>query len=210
MPDEVLHKAKQKPEISQEEFKEMERLAHVHPQLSVNELKSWILTQYLLEELTTDQLERMEKCMESLLQGALTIAEFKELLERPYNKGGVGLYYVTAKRYSEKIEQVIQFVSSFKSTNFKTNHEKRREMVHLLRRFLLNDYASDLSYSQIVRLERAIVARLNQEVSPSEFVWLLEQPVMSGGVHLRSTSAIHLGEKLEIILSAMQQEYASS
>jgi hypothetical protein len=155
--------------------------------------------------MTTNQLERLEKLMEALLSGAVTRGEFKELLERSFSKGGVGLYYITANKYSKKVYDVIELIQGFKAVQFKTNHEKRRELVHLLRQFILNEYTSDLSYSQIVRLERAIVARLNQEVTPDEFVWLLSRPILDGGPHLRSTSAIHIGEKLEIILAALQQ-----
>ncbi|MFA6105984.1 MAG: ABC transporter ATP-binding protein [Patescibacteria group bacterium] len=205
LPDEVLKKATVKPDISVEEFKEMERLAHVRPSLSIDELKSWILTQYLLEEMSTPQMERLEKDMEALLNGALTMDEFKKNLEKPFSNGGVGLYYVTAKKYSEKIAAVVNIIQGFKGLEFKSPHDKKKELVYLLREFILNEFTSDLSYSQIVRLERAIVARLNQEVTSDEFVWLIGRPIADGGAHLRSTSAVHIGQKLEIILAALQQ-----
>jgi putative ABC transport system ATP-binding protein len=205
MPQDVLQKSSVKPEISKDELEQMEKMAHVHPSLSIDELKSWILTQYLFDEMTTNQLDRLEQSMEALLSGALSKDEFKKYLEKPYAQGGVGLYYITANKYARKVNDVIDIVQGFKSVQFKTNHEKRKELVHLLRQFILNEYTSDLSYSQVVRLERAIVARLNQEVTPDEFVWLLSRPITDGGAHLRSTSAIHIGEKLEIILAALQQ-----
>jgi putative ABC transport system ATP-binding protein len=172
MPEDVLKKDSVKPDISQDEFKEMERLAHVHPSLSIDELKSWILTQYLLEEMTTPQMERLEKDMEALLAGAVTMEEFKQNLEKPFSTGGVGLYYVTAKKYSEKIAAVVNIIQGFKGLEFKSPHDKKKELVYLLRTFILNEFTSDLSYSQIVRMERAIVARLNHEVTPDEFVWV--------------------------------------
>ena len=205
MPSEVLQKTSQKTEISKEEFKEMERLAHVHPSLSIDELKSWILTQYLLDEMSIQQFERLEKGMESFLSGALSQAEFRDHLETPFSKGGVGLYYITARKYCEKIADVVNLIKDFKGTNFKSNHDRKKELVQLLRQFVLNDYTADLPYSQIVRLERAIVARLNQEVTPDEFVWLLGRSIADGGVHLRTNTAMRMGEKLEIILAALQQ-----
>ena len=205
MPQEVLTQDSVKPEVSKSELEQMERMAHVHPSLSVNELKSWILTQYLYEEMTTSQLERLEQFMESLLVGAVTRDEFKKLLEKPFAKGGVGLYYITASKYSKKVDDVIEIVQKFKAAQFKTNHEQRRELVHLLRHFVLSEYTSDLAYSQVVRLERAIIARMNEEVTPDEFVWLLSRPISDGGAHLRTNSAIHIGEKLEIILAALHQ-----
>lgn len=207
MPDEVLKKAEiqQQPEMTEEEHKDLERLAHVRPALSVTELKSWVLTEYLLEELSIDQQERLEKNMEGLLGGLITMEEFRRLLETPYAKGGVGLYSLTAKKYAEKIEKIIAFVSEFKSMEFNSNHKKKQQVIHLTRRFLLDEYRSSLTYSQNVRLERLIVSRLNKEVTEKEFVWLLSQPIEKGGVHLHANTAIRLGERFEIILAAMQK-----
>ncbi len=215
-PKDVLVKASDKEEqmAAKETFKDLEKLAHIHPNLSVDELKAWILTEYLLDEMNVEQMERLEKHMEALLGGALTPAEFKVSLETPFSKGGVGLYYLTARKYAARIEEVIELVKTFKTIAFKNNHESRKELVHLLRHFILSEFTADLSYSQIVRLERAINARMNREVTPDEFAELLTRSVMNGGAHLRFSSAVHISQKLEIILAALQQSkpmaYASS
>ncbi len=214
MPKDVLVKVSEKEAaaVSKETFKDMERLAHIHPSLSVDELKAWILTQYLLDEMNVEQMDRLEKNMEALLGGALTLPEFKISLETPFSKGGVGLYYLTAKRYADRIEEVIELVKTFKTIAFKNSHESRKELTHLLRHFVLSEYTSDFSYSQIVRLEKAINSRMNKEITADEFTELLTRSVMDGGAHLRFATAVHIGQKLEIILAALQQHitYASS
>lgn len=207
MPDEVLRKTEVKEIVSDATIKNMERLARVRSSLTVPELKAWILTQYLHEELTTDQTERLEKNMEALLSGAMTFAEFERFLEMPFSKGGVGLYTVTAKRYSNKIQQVVILIGEFKKLTEGGNHEKRRQLIHLLRKFVLSEYQGDLSYSQVARLEKAIVSRVNLEVTSGEFASLLTRSIEEGGPHLRVKTANNIAQNLEIILSAVQKEY---
>ncbi len=210
MPKDVLLKASEKEAaaVAKETFKDLERLAHIHPTLSVDELKAWILTQYLLDEMNVEQMERLEKSMEALLGGALTLPEFKTSLETPFSKGGVGLYYLTAEKYANRIGEVIELVKTFKTIVFKNSHESRRELIHLIRHFVLGEFTSDLTYSQIVRLERAINSRMNKEITADEFAELLTRSVVDGGSHLRFSTAVHIGQKLEIILVALQQTSA--
>lgn len=206
MPDEVLRAPVKKEVISEGSFKQMERLARVHSSLSVPELKAWILTQYLHEEMTVYQMERLEKSMEGLLNGELSMNEFELLLDKPYAQGGVGLYSFTAKKYGKKIREVIQIIGEFKTLAYNSNHERRRDLVHLLRKFILSEYEGDMSYSQVSRLEKAISARVNQEVTSGEFAFLLTRPVNEGGPHLKVSTANNLSENLEIILAAVQTD----
>ena len=183
---------------------ELERLAHIHKSLSVPELKAWLLTQYLVEEMTTEQVERLEKNMETLLGGTLTLGDFYAVLHLPFTQGGVGLYRATANKYCLKMKEILDTVADFKIAS-KGNHKKRLELVHLLRRFVLSEYHSDLTHSQISRLEKAIIARVNLEVTSHEFMELLRRPIIEGGAHLRESTARHLAEKLDIILAEIQK-----
>lgn len=184
--------------------KELEHLAGVHKSFTVPELKAWVLTHYLSNEMTVGQSERVEKAMESLLAGVIDREAFHSTLHLPFAQGGVGLYYATATKYAQRTEAILDAIAAFKNS-IHGNHKHRLELVHLLRRFILSEYHGDLTHSQITRLEQAIVARVNGEVTSNEFVELLHRSIPDGGAHLRRALAYHLAENLDIILAEVQK-----
>lgn len=203
-----INKPKTEAEQKQEEpvdstpFGELEKMARSHHMMTVPQLKAWSITNYLTDEFTVNQLERLEKYMEDLLAGKLSEHQFFEQLNTPYSKGGVGLYRGTAVRFTRKISQILKEVGIFLKDAKSAEHSKKREMVtEMLRKFLLDEYHGSLGKDQMLRLEEAINSRLSDTINTPQFSALLDKPFSEGGVGLNAITAERLTERLEIILA---------
>lgn len=192
-----------KPETEEVRIENLEKMARVHKNVTVNELKAWVLSQYLAEELTSTQMERFEKVLQGLLQGELSESEVFIQLVLPFAKGGVGLYHITAEKYMKKIVEVVHTVSKIKAMSANENHDKRRQIIHLLRRFILSEYEGNVEHKAQLRLDKCITERTTGEVNTPEFLVLLSKPYDQGGVGLHRRTAERLTEKLETILAEL-------
>ncbi|MBI2037476.1 MAG: ABC transporter ATP-binding protein [Candidatus Magasanikbacteria bacterium] len=181
---------------------ELEKMARAHNFMTVPQLKAWSVTNYLTDEFTVNQLERLEKCMEEILAGELSEHQFFERLNMPYSDGGVGLYRGTAIRFVRKISSVLKEVKEFlQHLKISKDPEKNAKLVDMLRKFLLEEYRGTLKEGQIELLEKGINDRLLGAMSAAQFSVLLDKPFAEGGVGLNSLTAEHLSERLEIILA---------
>lgn len=181
---------------------ELEKMARSHQFMTVPQLKAWSMTNYLTDEFTINQIERLEKFMEGMLAGQLSEHDFFEKLNLPYGEGGVGLYRGTAIRFTKKISAVLKEVGVFlKSASTIDHSEKSTHMIDMLRRFLLDEYHGSLNKDQIERLEKAIYDRLAKTINTPQFSDVLDRPFAQGGVGLNMATAQRLSERFEIILA---------
>ncbi|OGH91848.1 MAG: hypothetical protein A2534_05280 [Candidatus Magasanikbacteria bacterium RIFOXYD2_FULL_39_9] len=189
-------------------FGELEKMARAHHFMTVPQLKAWSITNYLTDEFTVNQIERLEKFMEEMLAGKLSEHAFFEKLNAPFSEGGVGLYQGTAIRFTQKISSILREVGAFLQNlkNIKDPQESLK-MVDILRKFLLEEYHGSLSQEQIQRLEKGIGERLAGSMNDLQFSELLDKSVSEGGIGLNTLTAEHLSERLEIILA---QAYESN
>lgn len=192
-----------KPEIEEVKVGDLEKLARVHKTVTVTELKALVIGQYLAEELTSPQMERFEYALQALLQGEMSEHELYNFIVLPYAKGGVGLYHIMAEKYTKRVMEVITAVAKIKEAAALDTHAKRREVIHLLRHFVLSEYEGNIEHNQQLRLDKLIVERTQGETNSQEFFELASRPFEQGGVGLNQHTAQHLAGKLEIILAQL-------
>ncbi len=181
---------------------ELERMAREHHFMTVPQLKAWSITNYLIEELTLNQVDRLEKFMEDMLVGKLSEHAFFEKISMPYADGGVGLYMRTAVRFMQKISAILKEVSEFlKRAKNTSDPQESQKMVEMLRKFLLDEYRNSLGKDQIERLEKGIQERVSGAINVLQFSQLLNKPFAQGGIGLSAITAEHLSERLSIILT---------
>ena len=181
---------------------ELNKMARAHQFMSVDQLKAWSFTNYLTDEFTVNQIERLEQYMEQMLAGKLSEHEFFEKLNLSYGAGGVGLYAGTAARFTKKIVTVLIEVGRFLQSAKKIDRsETTMHMIDMLRKFLLGEYHGSLNKSQIERLENGIFDRLANAITTPQFSSLLHRSYSEGGVGLGAISAERLSERLEVILA---------
>ncbi len=184
---------------------ELEKLARVHNFMTVPQLKAWSMTNYLTEEFTTNQIERLEAIMEKMLSGKISQQQLFYELNNPYGEGGVGMYKTTAINYARRISEILEEVKECMVCLKDKTEEGKHNLVQLLRKFLVSDYRGHLSEEQTTQLEKIIYNRVFGLSTVQEFNQFLDWPIADGGVGLNIATAEHLAEKLEIILAQMYE-----
>lgn len=174
---------------------DLEKIARVYPHLSTTQLKAWSLTNWLVEELTAEQLGRMEHAMEDLLGGKSSQHTFFKKLHTPFSEGGIGLYMSTAIKYSEKIENILRTAHNLKK-ELRTPHT-HKQALGTLRKFILDEHLGDLTREQVDRVMSIISTRSLATISAEDALTALKTPFDEGGVGLRTITAERISDKIE-------------
>lgn len=160
------------------------------------------LAQYLLTSLDRPVIRRLERAIKKRMLGEITEARFREILDRPFEKGGVGLYRQTAESFSQKIERVLSESEFLKE---EIPMEKPLAEIDLrvrnLRKFLLESWEGSLKKEEeLNRLDYFIRLRLEGKIDRKEFQRCLDLPSKEGGVGLNRRTAGNFARRLEITL----------
>lgn len=200
----VAHPGEAAPEPAQTPMQTLEKMAHVRTSLTVPQMKAWSLTNYLLDELTLSQTERLDHAMENLLNGKIGEYEFYEELDKPFHEGGVGLYRSTAYKYADRVSNILRQVRDCAEELDKNNPadiRQKRKVVQMIYQFLLSDYGRALNEEQLWRLREAIATRVYKNIPDKEFTRMLSGSPEDGGVGLKPLAAERLMEKVAVILT---------
>jgi putative ABC transport system ATP-binding protein len=183
---------------------ELENLARIYPTLSEAKLKAKALSNYLLNSVDDQVAQRIENSIEKRILGEINENDLRDIFDKPFEKGGVGLYKQTAQSFTNKVEKVL-------SETYYLSHQVSEQpaltetdiRAQSLRMYLLDDYEGDLSFKkeeEILRLEKFIRMRLAGEINRDKFRNFLDSSFTSGGVGLNSKTAKILSRKLEVAL----------
>ena len=151
---------------------------------------------YLLTSFDRPIIERLERAIKKRIEGKIDKEKLKEILDRPFEKGGVGLYKQTAESLAEKIERVLAEIEIEKE-----EERKEEDRVVRLRKFLLEDWQGSFHYpEQVKRLDLAIKERIEGKIDKNKFQKILDLSFKEGGVGLDKRTARKFTKKLEFIL----------
>jgi putative ABC transport system ATP-binding protein len=180
----------------------LERIARVHPGLALPELKACALSNWLVEEATPEQRKRIEASMARLLGGQISQHQFFEELDRPYAKGGAGLYSTTAASLARRVVHITREAGIY-AENLKkaTDGSRKHRLAKLLRLYVLEEHKGTLIDGKIERLETVIDERISGEIRHEGFIKQLSTRFSAGGVGFSPVAAQRLAERMEIIMS---------
>jgi putative ABC transport system ATP-binding protein len=204
----VVEEMKKKQEVKQDKSEQggfsssLEQLAMIYPQLPEIKLKSKALTNYLLNSLSVQEVVRLEKTIESYLQGNIKEEELTTFLHKPFEEGGVGLYRQTALNFSDKLKTIVSEANLFHKESADSSSQESDSIdtkVEELRKSLLDSYHGKLTEEHIERLERFIKERLLNVIDRKEFKKLLGAPLKDGGLGFSWRTTRNLAMKLEMV-----------
>jgi putative ABC transport system ATP-binding protein len=181
---------------------DLERLARVHPNMSVDELKACSLSNWLVDEATPEQRKRIEASMVRLIQGKISPHGFFEELDRPFAKGGAGLYAQTAVSLAKKVAHILREAHTYAEKEGKAKDEtKKKRLLRMLRSYVLEEHKGSLSAEKTERFTALLDGRIHGKLDHDAFLKGLSSKFSAGGVGFAEVSAQRLAERLEIILS---------
>lgn len=185
---------------------EIEKLARLYPYLSPLELRVKSIANYLLDELPIDQLSRVEKATQLIVEGKASKAEYQRILHAPMDEGGAGFHAAAAERMASRAEKLLleaQDVTRYRRLiGRRAGHSSdQKKLIRRLRDSVLDEYSGHPDKKHITRLEGAIADRISGAYSPEDFVERMGTPYAEEGVGFSSTSAKSLARHLEKLLA---------
>ena len=191
--------------------KEFELLSRSFPGFSEAQLhmliipfKAKALAEYLLTSTDVDQNQRLEEFVRNRILGKIEKYKFRMMLDRPMEKGGVGLDERTATNYSHKLEKIIEIAKliqrDLKDNAKRLGLDEQVLKFKLIARYLTISFIKNINNKQKERLENLIKMRLTNEIGKEIFDKALDAPFKEGGIGLDKRVVRKIVKDMEIIL----------
>lgn len=189
--------------VSPNVFKEL------YPELSPKEIMIKTLSNLLLRDFSPEEIKRFESLLTKRIDGVINADEFKNLLDLPFNKEGLGLWRQRANKVASLTEDLIKEEKKLSDiyNQLERNPEKPiGEEVHELRLWILKEYKRKTDEIQNTRLDGAITERLRGNMTPEDFRKILTLPKSQLGIGFSIRATQHISERLESALSLTTAE----
>lgn len=174
----------------------------VYPELTESRLKAKAIVNYLMSELDTTQIDRLERLVEDRILGKISKDDFHVSLDHPIEDGGAGLNYQSSKKVGDSIEALLAETDIIQK-NIEISDEKPAALddaVQEIRAQLSDALTSVLSEAQTARLTDLIKRHLIGTVDKAGFFKELDTSFSHGGVGLRKEIAEDMTRRMEILL----------
>lgn len=175
----------------------------LYPEVSQGELVARSLSHLFLRGYSTEEIKRFEFFLLQRMQRAIDADTFRELLDRPFKEGGVGLWRQKAKAVSGEVEKVIEERKDVNDLlrELEANPARPfRDEVQKIRVWLLEHYAGAVSDLQKMQLDEIIMERIRKVITPDHFQAILNLSKKKSGIGLSLRASKTIAEKMETIL----------
>lgn len=221
---EVVNKEKynkdkdRKDKLSESPTEEIKNLIRAYQRLSPEQInilimpyKSKIFAHHFVANRSLEETKIFEDILQKRLTGAISQEELFEVLNRPFNDGGVGYDKRTAQKIIQKINEVLKmaYLVSQERRQRKNNdgkHDKITddEKADIVIKYLMENYCTNhgfsLSEEEAARLKVVVRSHIAGEIRKTGFYKALDTPFKDGGVGLNSKTAEYMAEEMELIL----------
>lgn len=185
---------------------EMDQLSKLFPYENPTMLKVKSLINYLTQDFTYDQLERLEEFTRLVVERKVSQREFANLLKKDYGAGGVEVEPSLADYMSERIYRILKqsedtrrFRRRFVNNNFFT---KEDALIRRLAGHITDECRDDLTPIQRRRVRDIVYKRIAGLCSKHEFLKHLALPLDEGGVGIDRKQGKKMTRHMEKLLMA--------
>jgi putative ABC transport system ATP-binding protein len=170
-------------------------------------ISAHLIANSLLRGYSLDEIDRFESFVDQRFLNKIDKKEFKKLVSKPFNDGGVGLWKKKAERATEYLEKVIN--EKFDIAKISESIEKNPELsiydeIKGIRDWLVEGYTRNLTPLEASTLDQVISDRIRNYITKEKVVELLDLSNNKFGVGLSFRAAQIFAEKLELILDGAQ------
>jgi putative ABC transport system ATP-binding protein len=184
---------------------ELEQLARLFPYDSIESLRVKSLVNFVTQDYTFSQLERLEKAMEYFISGKVNKDAVIKTLVLPYDRGGVGITEKEARKMVHTADKMLSQANDIKRfrKQFDQDHVffDQHKLAERLRDHLLSAHRMKLSKKQDENLVEVIADRVVGVSGEQEFLERLSQSVSSGGLGLTFDEAEDITRYFEKIIA---------
>ncbi len=172
-------------------------------QVSPSEQLSASLSGLLLRGYSSEEVSRFEFYLTQRLNNRIGVFEFKNILDKPYREGGVGLWRQKANNISTYVEDIITQRKHIEDIYLELQHNPTNPLlsdVINMRNWLLKSYNGQVDELQALRLDELINERLRNIITTPHFQKALNLPKSHFGVGLSMHTSQALAEKIDLAL----------
>jgi putative ABC transport system ATP-binding protein len=184
---------------------EMETLAKVHPYLSPSELKVKSIINYLTQDLTLDQLSRLENYVKLMIDGKIFHDQFYNILIKDFNDGGLGLNSMPAEEMTEKLNRILYQAKDIRRYRRRLEQNNffatEKDLIKKLTEYLIAEYHFEMTPTAKRRLKELVYDRVSGLVKRDVFSQQMIKPLAEGGLGFEKTAAEKLTQYFEKILT---------
>lgn len=183
---------------------EVERLARIYPYDTPEDLRVKSVVNYLTQDVTFEQLERLEKLVKLVLTGRINEKDFYAALAQKYTDGGVGVSRALSEVLTRKMRRLMEeslVVRRYRRKRGDGDDGAQQSYIDFLRKSLLEAYAGQVTHLQLERLGDIIASRLSGIVQRDGFQQWLEKPLEEGGIGFETPWAQSMTVFLEKLLA---------
>ncbi len=184
---------------------ELEQLARLFPYDSVDTLRIKSMVNYLTQDYTFDQLQRLERAVGFFIKGKIDRDAFINSLVLPMERGGVEIEEKVAREMAARSEKLIHQADDIRRFRAKKDNAGvffgQHKLAERLRDHLLEVYRMKLSKEQDANLVELVADRVTGVAEEKDFNERLMQGVRSRGLSLSEGEADDLTRYFEKLIA---------
>ena len=175
----------------------------LNPDMGEPQIMAKTLSNMLLRGYSVDEIKRFEFFLLQRLTDHIEGDVFREVLDRSYRNGGVGLWKGKAAKIGFLVDGIMDqrhTVEEIYMMLEKNPESPLVEEVQKMRKWLLEEYTGKVDEQQRLRLDELIAERLRNIITPKNFAQVLNLSKKQFGLGLSMRSSNRIAEKFESIL----------
>ena len=184
---------------------ELEQLARLYPYDSVETLRVKSMVNYLTQEYSFDQIVRMEHAISLFIRGRLDRDSFIKSLILPYEKGGVEIPELEARRMASVTERMMHNADDIRRFRARKDNDNvffnQHKLAERMRDHLLQVFRINLSKEQDKNLVEMIADRVTGVMDIGEFNLKMMLGVRGGGLGLSEKEADEMSRYFEKVIA---------
>ena len=184
---------------------ELEQLARLYPYDSVDTLRVKSLVNYLTQEYTFDQIERLERVIGQFTTGKINHETLLKILVMDYDKGGVGVEPTEARRMVRTANRILTQADDIRRFRKQTDRTHaffdQHRLAERLRDHLLKSLHIKLSKKQDENLVELIADRVVGVTKEDDLHTRLQQGITRGGLALSEREAEEVTRYFEKLIA---------
>ncbi|MFM2339460.1 MAG: hypothetical protein RLZZ360_96 [Candidatus Parcubacteria bacterium] len=184
---------------------ELEQLARLFPYDSVETLRVKSLVNYLTQDYTFDQIQRLERAVGFFIKGKIDRDAFINALVLPLERGGVEVPESVAKDMAKRSEKLIEQSDDIRRFRAKKDNAgvffSQHKLAERLRDHLQEVYRMKLSKEQDANLVELVADRVTGVVEEKDFNTRLMEGIRSKGLSLSEKEADDMTRYFEKLIA---------
>ncbi len=185
---------------------EIEQLARIYPYDTPEQLRVKSLINFLTQNLSFDQIVRLEKMTQHVIEGVVSEHQFQDELTTDYEQGGCGIKPPQAEEMTRRMFQVLEQskdIVRFRRTPQAENtiDMARLELIKRIQVYMIGEYAIEQDSRLLERLTKMITNRVYGYITREECHRQLRLPIEDGGGGFDIYLAADLSRYLEKLIA---------